>query len=238
MNLNKIKKISVGILMGGFLLMSAFTSYYIKAYTKANDLSSYMKDRNEILMEERDSIHNLYLESNILQEQLSSLLDNSLGREEALKLENNQLQLMLTNIENEMENITSDSSYIYLMQRHMPTQDSLPYRFAPNQVSAMHSDLLTLDQTQLINNNLIKQLSAKDISYFLLNSKFNLCEEQKVLLLMENSKVQNMYDNLDLINKAAKKETKKYKTTTIAASTGLGIVIIYEVVKVASKLFK
>jgi hypothetical protein len=140
------------------------------------------------------------------------------------KRENADLQLKLANLDNNMVTITPDSSYTYIMQRYLPMQDSLPYGFAPNQVKSIHRDILAFDITKDLNVNLKTSLDLSEVLYSNMTSKFNICNEQKSIVLEQNDLLDEQLNNYAVINKKNEKKVKLLKT----ASGVLFIAVIVE----------
>lgn len=222
------------VIIGALVCLSIILHLQVISHKNSNNTLSSVKDylfkQNLDLKHRGDSLYNLYLTKELDYAKLDSILDNKTKQLDKLKLENNQLQLKLANLENEMANITSDSSYNYLMHRYIPTQDSLPYGFAPNQVKSIHYDVLVLDQTKLINNNLTYSLNTLDSLYSITTLKFDNCREQSVFLLEERDLLNNRINNLNLINNTYKKEVKKQKRKTTVIGLGLAGIVTYGII--------
>lgn len=232
-------KIYTGIIVGLFtlgLFLGGKLLYTTKAYNESNNLNNHLLleiSNNNIKI---DSLHTLYLNTIKENIKLDSLLDNSNKLREQLKLENKDLQSKLANLENQIENITSDSSYNYIMYRHKPLMNFYPYSFAPNQVKSLHLDILTLDEVLLINQNLNNQLVVADSSYNIITSKYNICDKQVNLLLNENSLLKsnaNKYEEIIDINNKDIIKQKTLKTIFGVSFTGI---VIYELIKITSDL--
>ena len=180
---NKIKNIiliTIGVAALFFIIKSAL--YLDKVKVLEYERDDLLKKNKELFVRV-DSLHAEYNKKELLYIKLDSALDNKTKEYNKLKLVNHKLQLKLTELENEMINITPDSSYNYLMHRYIPKQDSLPFRFAPNQVKSIHYDVLVLDNVKLINNNLVSTLAISDSLYYLTTFKFNTCRERTSILL-------------------------------------------------------
>ena len=154
LKVTSIQKIIIGCLLALTLVMHVSLIKHVDALDAASSARDYLLEQNSNLKYKVDSLHYIYLEKEGAYIRLDSILDNKSKQLDKLKLENIQLQLKLADLENEMENITSDSSYNYLMHRYIPKTDSISYKFAPNQVKFIHKDVLFLDQNLKLNKNL------------------------------------------------------------------------------------
>lgn len=232
----KIKNSTLkNILLGGILVFGLF--FFAKSTIYVSNLKDLRIEKNSLVKQNKelsikvDSLHNVYIKLESSYIKLDSDLDNNLNAYKKLKLENQKLQLKLTDLENEIANISTDSSYNYLMHRYIPTQDSLPYGFAPNQIKSIHYDVLFLDNTKLINNNLNNSLLVADSLYLITTSKFNICREQTSILLTEKQLLSNSIDNLESINKIYKKKLNNQRFISFGLGTGIVGYITYVIIK-------
>ena len=235
---NKIKNIiliTIGVAALFFIIKSAL--YLDKVKVLEYERDDLLKKNKELFVRV-DSLHAEYNKKELLYIKLDSALDNKTKEYNKLKLVNHKLQLKLTELENEMINITPDSSYNYLMHRYIPKQDSLPFRFAPNQVKSIHYDVLVLDNVKLINNNLVSTLAISDSLYYLTTFKFNTCREQTSILLSEKQLLSNSISNLESINKIYRKQLNNQKFISVGLGVGIAGYITYRIVKFVGEATK
>ena len=223
------------ILLLSFAVFSVvrFTGYN-KILNNNNGIMDYLDNQNTLLSVKIDSLQKLYLEKELSYIKLDSIIDNRNKQLNKLKLENRDLQLKLANLENEMANISSDSSYNYLMHRYIPKTDSVSYKFAPNQVKFIHKDVLFLDQNIKLNKNLNETVETLFDLYTNSNLMFNTCENQKSILLDQKDLMQNSINNLTEINKSYTKEIKKQRIKSTAFGIGAAGLVTYIIIKSVS----
>lgn len=235
---NKIKNIILGTAVVACLFFVVKSAVYLdKVKILRFERDNLLKENKELFIKV-DSLHTEYNKKELLYARLDSILDNKIKDYNKLKLENQKLQLKLTELENEMVNITPDSSYNYLMHRYIPKQDSLPYRFAPNQVKSIHFDVLSLDNVRIQNNNLISSLLISDSLYYLTTFKFNTCRDQGKILLSEKQLLLNSIDNLEAINNIYRKQLNNQKFISIGLGVGIAGYITYRIVKFVGEATK
>ena len=223
------------ILLLSFAVFSVvrFTGYN-KILNNNNSIMDYLDNQNTLLSVKIDSLQKLYLEKELSYIKLDSIFENKNKQYNLLKLENSYLQSKLADIENDMINITSDSSYNYLMHRYIPKTDSVSYKFAPNQVKFIHKDVLFLDQNLKLNKNLNETVETLFDLYTNSNLMFNTCENQKSILLDQKDLMQNSINNLTEINKSYTKEIKKQRVKSTAFGIGAAGLVTYIIIKSVS----
>ena len=222
------------ILLLSFAVFSVvrFTGYN-KILNNNNGIMDYLDNQNILLSVKLDSLQKLYLEKELSYIKLDSIIDNRNKQLNKLKLENRDLQLKLANLENEMANISSDSSYNYLMHRYIPTQDSLQYGFAPNQVKSIHFDVLSFDYTKLINQNLEYRNSILTDLYYTATYKFDVCKDQKYMLLDQADLLSTKIKSLETMNNTYKKSIKNQKLKAGVFGVGALGILTYMIVNSA-----
>lgn len=230
-NGNLIKNIAIGVLVA----FCAFSIIKFNSYnTILNDtvsINDYLQTENVKIKSSIDSLQLEYNKIGVQYGKMDSILDNRNRQLNKLKLENNVLQSTLADLENNMANISSDSSYTYLMHRYIPTQDLLPYGFAPNQVKTLHFNTLSLDQVELINTNITKRNTILTSNVNLLSSKYNLCVDQTAILIEQRSLLEREVSNINKINEGYIKTIKKQKFKTAAFGVGAAGILTYIVVQ-------
>jgi hypothetical protein len=231
--INTLKNAAM-ILLLSFAVFSVvrFTGYN-KILNNNNSIMDYLDNQNTLLSVKIDSLQKLYLEKELSYIKLDSILDNRNKQLNKLKLENRDLQLKLANLENEMANISSDSSYNYLMHRYIPTQDSLRYAFAPNQVKSIHFDVLAFDYTKLINTNLEYQTRKLTDLYYTATNKFDICKDQKYILLDQVDLLSTKIKSLETMNNTYKKSIKNQKLKAGVFGVGALGILTYMIVNSA-----
>jgi len=147
------------------------------------------------------------------------------------KLENIHLQSKLTELENNMSNITPDSSYKYLMHRYIPNQNIYPYKFAPNQIKSIHYDLLKGDILSDINTNLSSSLSLSESMYSLKSDMYNNCSKENTLLNYKVNLITKQNDNLTKVINNKDNQNKWFKIGLYGTLGALGTSLIYILIK-------
>lgn len=231
---NLLKNIAIGIL-GAACLYSVLTITNYNHLLQVNEaVSQYLEHENSVIKKKYDSLQVEYNKQQLNYIKLDSIFENKNKQYNLLKLENSYLQSKLADIENDMINITSDSSYNYLMHRYIPKTDSVSYKFAPNQVKFIHKDVLFLDQNIKLNKKLNETVETLFDLYTNSNLMFNTCENQKSILLNQKDLMQNSINNLTEINKSYTKEIKKQRVKSTAFGIGAAGLVTYIIIKSVS----
>jgi len=221
LGINKIKNIVIVILSAIVIYSVIRVTGYNRIIQNNNNIIEYLEiERGELSSE----VNSLYVK-------LDSIIDNNNKQFNKLKLENHYLQSKLTNLENEMINIPSDSSYNYLMHRYIPTQDSLPYGFAPNQIKAIHFDVISFDYTKLLNSNLDSTVNVLSILSNTNKIKFEACVDQNSLLLQQNSIMSKEIESLKINNNNFIKQIKKERIRSTVFGIGATALVTYLIIK-------
>jgi len=230
-NVSKLKTLVIVILSAALAFSVVRIVGYNRIIQNTNSILDYIELQNDNLNKDIADLQSKYMVKEKEYAKLDSLLDNKNKQLDRLKLENRDLQLKLANLENVMANIPSDSSYNYLMHRYIPTQDSLPYGFAPNQVKAIHYDVIAYDYTKVLNSNVDSLNRVLNSLYKTSTLKFKTCADQNSILLEQQSLQNEKIANLEATNNIYKKQIKKELVKSSAFGIGVAGVLTYIVVK-------
>lgn len=227
MKINKdlIKNITIGVLVAVAAVSTVLVINYNRVINNNGSIMEYMENERLELQNQYDSLQVAYNNKDKEYIKLDSIIDNRNKQLAALKLENNHLQLKLADLENEMANVSSDSSYNYLMHRYIPTQDSLKYGFAPNQVKSIHFDVLAFDYTKLLNSNLDSTINVLTVLSNTNLAKFETCSDQNSILIQQKGVMSKQIESLEAINENYTKQIRRQRTKSTAFGLGaLGLV--------------
>jgi len=206
-----IKKLIPSILAVAVAGLLIYTYSLVSINTKLSNTNDSLLIKNAYIEYQKDSIDHAYLILSKENKQKDSTLVVVEKQYKKYKQENIQLQSKLTQLENDMVNISPDSSYIYLMHRYIPSQNILQYRFAPNQVKSIHYDLLKGDIIAQSNINLSNTLILSETMYSLRTQMYNNCNSQNSLLQYKVKLTENQNSNLNKLINNKDKQIKLLK---------------------------